>query len=235
MFQSSKLCILYPDTSELTSSQLVFASQCYHWPRLIAPSAENAQADQSTLKRSPSPELRSIEEEETEEGPSQGMTEKDNDGDSDGDSYSGSDSVGSSSTIVPTPPTSSRQHEEQVTPPPPVLQLPIQALPLPSPETYSYIHNLLHFTHSPAPSTFSPLQNILGMEVGQLHKLDTKDLMKKLAIIQGIWKNCVYLGVGDAKIWIGMRDAWGSVVGIVAERHRNAAGSTAGGDINMSI
>ena len=194
---------------------------------MIAPSAENAQADQSTLERSPSPELRSIEEEETEEGPSQGMTEKDID--------SGSDSAGSSSTIVPTPPTSPRQYEEQVTPSPPVLHLPIQALPLPSPETYSYIHNLLHFTHSPAPSTFSPLPNILGMEVGQLHKLDTKDLMKKLAIIQGIWKNCVYLGVGDAKIWIGMRDAWGSVVGIVAERHRNAAGSTAGGDINMSI
>jgi len=56
--------------------------------------------------------------------------------------------------------------------------------------------------------------------------------MKKLATIQGIWKNCVYLGVGDAKIWMGMRDAWGSVVGIVAERHMNAAGSTAGGDIN---
>ena len=44
--------------------------------------------------------------------------------------------------------------------------------------------------------------------------------MARLSVIQGVWKNCCYLGVGDAKVWNGMRDAWGAVVGIVAERSK---------------
>lgn len=44
--------------------------------------------------------------------------------------------------------------------------------------------------------------------------------MQRLSVIQGVWKNCCFLGVGDAKIWNGMRDAWGAVVGIVAERSK---------------
>lgn len=102
----------------------------------------------------------------------------------------------------------------------PIIHLPIQPLALPSPETYSHLHNLLHFTHSPPPSTFSPLSALLEMDVSGLHKLDDRTLMKKLAVIQGIWKNCCYLGIGDAKIWNAMRDAWGAVVGIVAERSK---------------
>lgn len=102
----------------------------------------------------------------------------------------------------------------------PFLHLPIQPLALPSPETYSHLHNLLHFTHSPPPSTFSPLSALLDGDVSALLKLDNKELMKKLAVIQGVWKNCCYLGVGDAKIWNAMRDAWGVVVGIVAERSK---------------
>lgn len=46
--------------------------------------------------------------------------------------------------------------------------------------------------------------------------------MKKLAVIQGVWKNCCFLGVSDAKIWNAMGDAWGAVVGIVAERSKRA-------------
>jgi hypothetical protein len=62
------------------------------------------------------------------------------------------------------------------------------------------------------------------MDVSGLHKLDTRELMKKLGVIQGVWKNCCYLGVGDVKIWQGMRDAWGAVVGIVAERGKKVNG-----------
>jgi hypothetical protein len=65
------------------------------------------------------------------------------------------------------------------------------------------------------------------MDVSELHKLDTRELMKKLAVIQGVWKNCCYLGIGDIKIWMGMRDAWGAVVGLVAERSKRVA------DVNM--
>lgn len=66
------------------------------------------------------------------------------------------------------------------------------------------------------------------MDVADLHRLDSRELMKKLAVFQGVWKNCCYLGIGDVKIWMGMRDAWGAVVGIVSERNKKA-----GGDISM--
>ena len=65
------------------------------------------------------------------------------------------------------------------------------------------------------------------MDVSELHKLGTRELMKKLAVIQGVWKNCCYLGIGDVKIWMGMRDAWGAVVGLVAERNKRVV------DVNM--
>ena len=189
---------------------------------MIALLATPAQTPTPTFEVSPSPELGSIQEDQEEESEEQSSPSQVTEVDSD------SDSAESSSTVIPTPPTSpslsSGDRSERTTPP--VIHLPIQSLPLPSPETYSYIHNLLHFTHSPAPSTFSPLQNILGMDVSELHKLDTRDLMKKLAVIQGVWKNCCYLGIGDIKIWMGMRDAWGAVVGLVAERSKRV-------DVNM--
>ena len=179
-----------------------------------------------TFELSPSPELDSIQEDQEEESEDQSPLTQAAEVDSD----SASDSAESSSTVIPTPPTSptlsSKDYPSERTTAP-VLHLPIQSLPLPSPETYSYIHNLLHFTHSPAPSTFSPLQNILGMDVSELHKLGTRELMKKLAVIQGVWKNCCYLGIGDVKIWMGMRDAWGAVVGLVAERNKRVV------DVNM--
>jgi hypothetical protein len=180
-----------------------------------------------TFEVSLSPELGSIQEDQEDESEEQlGPTQS-----TEVDSDSASDSAESSSTVIPTPPTSptlsSDDHVNPERTTPPVLHLPIQSLPLPSPETYSYIHNLLHFTHSPAPSTFSPLQNILGMDVSELHKLETRELMKKLAVIQGVWKNCCYLGIGDVKIWMGMRDAWGAVVGLVAERNKRVV------DVNM--
>jgi hypothetical protein len=191
---------------------------------LIALLATLAQTPTPTFEVSPSPELGSIQEGQEEESEEQSSPSQATEVDSD------SDSAESSSTIIPTPPTSptlsSDNHSSERTTPP-VVHLPIQSLPLPSPETYSYIHNLLHFTHSPAPSTFSPLQNILGMDVSELHKLDTRELMKKLAVIQGVWKNCCYLGIGDIKIWMGMRDAWGAVVGLVAERSKRVV------DVNM--
>jgi hypothetical protein len=170
----------------------------------------------------PSPELQSIKEEpdsgsetETDEPEEEEVTSR------------SPRSPASSSTIVPSPASSpkteslSPRHEEQPPQyPESILQLPLQDLPLPSPETYSYLHNLLHFTHSPAPSTFSPMSNLLGMDVSGLHKLDNRELMKKLGVIQGVWKNCCFLGVGDAKIWQGMRDAWGAAAGILAERSK---------------
>lgn len=198
---------------------MAFASQCYHWPVLIAPPVIEAQTAGPILERSASPELRSVKEELEEEPiPFTPSAEE---------SGTDSDSADSTSTMIPTPPISPKLATHQSASPP-VIHLPIHSLPIPSPETYSYIHNLLHFTHSPAPSTFSPLQNILGMDVADLHKLDSRELMKKLAVIQGVWKNCCYLGIGDVKIWMGMRDAWGAVVGIVAERNKKA-----GGDVSM--
>jgi hypothetical protein len=191
---------------------------------LIALLATPAQTPTPSFEVSPSPELGSIQEDQEEESEEQSSPSQATEVDPD------SDSAQSSSTVIPTPPTSpslaTEDHSSERTIPP-VLHLPIQSLPLPSPETYSYIHNLLHFTHSPAPSTFSPLQNILGMDVSELHKLDTRELMKKLAVIQGVWKNCCYLGIGDIKIWMGMRDAWGAVVGLVAERSKRVV------DVNM--
>jgi hypothetical protein len=170
----------------------------------------------TTIDRSPSPKLKSIKEEE-EEPP---VTLKEETDDQSFESDTSASTITLSSPEFPT-------HR-----PLPVLHLPIQQLPLPSPETYSYLHNLLHFTHSPPPSTFSPLQNLLGMDVAHLHTLSNQDLMKKLTVIQGVWKNCCALGVGDGKIWQGMRDAWGAVVGIVAERGKRAGGQGAGG-MNM--
>lgn len=188
---------------------------------MIAPPTPAAQTASPSLDRSPSPELRSIKEEVEDES---GLTHQALKEEIDSDS----DSAESASTIIPTPPSSPGLAAETSTAP--VLHLSIQPLALPSPETYSYIHNLLHFTHSPAPSTFSPLHNILGMDVAELHTLDSRELMKTLTIIQGVWKNCCYLGIGDVKIWMGMRDAWGAVVGIVAERNKRAAGVT---DVKM--
>jgi len=178
----------------------------------------------------PSPELQSIKEEPD----SDSETETDEPEEEDIPSSSPR-SPASSSTIVPSPASSPKTETEteylsakngQQPPqyPESILQLPLQDLPLPSPETYSYLHNLLHFTHSPAPSTFSPMSNLLGMDVSGLHKLDNRELMKKLGVIQGVWKNCCFLGVGDAKIWQGMRDAWGAAAGILAERSKRVQG-----------
>jgi hypothetical protein len=75
------------------------------------------------------------------------------------------------------------------------------------------------------------------MNVGDLYKLNDQELMKKLVVIQGVWKNCCYLGIGDVKIWVGMRDAWGAVVGIMSER-KKAQGPVstvaAGLDVSMN-
>jgi hypothetical protein len=188
----------------------------------------------ASTERSPSPELDSIKEEEEDEpvpALAQAPAERD------------SDYNTSSATSVSTPPTfpevkvegeqaSFASNFEIATPQAqPWLHLPIQQLPLPSPETYPILHNLLHFTHSPAPSSFSPVQNLLGMDVAGLFKLETVELMKKLNVIHGVWKNCWYLGIGDIKIWVGMRDAWGAVVGIVGERSKRGGG----GDVNMKM
>jgi hypothetical protein len=182
----------------------------------------------ASTERSLSPELTSIKEEEEEETVP-APTERD------------SDSNTSSATFVSTPPTSPEikvEDDRDSTSPrfdnctpesQPFLHLPIQQLPLPSPETYPILHNLLHFTHSPAPSSFSPVQNLLGMDSAGLFKLETIELMKKLNIIHGVWKNCWYLGIGDVKIWMGMKDAWSAVVGIVGERSKRGGG----GDVKM--
>jgi len=69
------------------------------------------------------------------------------------------------------------------------------------------------------------------MNVSDLYKLETMELMKKLNVIHGVWKNCWYLGIADVKIWMGMRDAWGAVVGIIAERSKKGSG----GDVNMNV
>lgn len=199
-------------------SKLVFASQCYHWSRLTA-SASTSKIDEVVRAEFPKikQELDSIAEDIEDQNHDNHIdSDSDSDPDLKSDSSFHSDVSSSASTITPTTPFSDPTPTTQS----PILQLPIQALALPSPETYSQLHNLLHFTHSPPPSTFSPLNALLGMNVSDLHKLDNKDLMGRLSVVQGVWKNCCYLGIGDVRIWNGMRDAWGAVVGIVAERSK---------------
>lgn len=205
---------LASQTCPLTGlSKLVFASQCFHWSRLTTGPSPVSPASVVTSHQ-PTPTANDELDTITEDLESEEIDELADDRSDTSEASSHSDISSSASTIVP------ESDETSLPSQTPILHLPIQPLALPSPETYSHLHNLLHFTHSPPPSTFSPLNALLGMNVSELHHLDNRALMQRLSVIQGVWKNCCFLGVGDAKIWNGMRDAWGAVVGIIAERSK---------------
>lgn len=212
--------VLVRGLSLMWPSKLVFSSQCFHWSRLTEPSSPSPFPESSTHSNSTSSsvekDLQTILEDAEDSDELREVDIK----------SEASSELSDAPTIMPDSGTPDSEDEVKPHPTSPFLHLPIQQLALPSPETYSQLHNLLHFTHSPPPSTFSPLPALLGSDIAALHHLENKELMKKLAVIQGVWKNCCYLGIEDTRIWNGMGDAWGAVIGIVAERSKRSQGSS---------
>lgn len=223
---SQSICPITARTRLISCSQVVYASQCAHWPKIFLgqPASGVAMAGVRPSRETSVPAsdsasvLERIEEEIM------------------GDDV---DAQGSAAFSAADP-DAMDEDARLTTPPPPLpaltptedgptrrpgdpITLPILHVPVPCPDEFMLIHKhlylpmrslipqLLMLKNSSTPRCPPP-----GQIYEELRVLEMPDLRDRLQHIHAVWKNLSALGFGTERTWHDMGEAWAHLVSIVA-------------------
>lgn len=182
-------------------NNLVFATQCAYWPRLMTASIPISAPKRPAPSESPvSASLPDIVE--TEEGDSDASISS---------SYSDGDSE-VQRVDLPRLPRSVKDDKG-------FLHLPLVRLPIPSPSTFPIIHRHLHHpSRALIPDLLGlPEHCIIRSQIlDAISGLSVQQLMDKLTTLHGVWQNFCSLGFGRPGSWQQLGEAWAYVVGVIA-------------------
>ena len=188
----------------------MYASQCAYWPKHLARGVDSLeqeiQEDESSGSESDG-ELSPVEEDdEEEEHKPEG--EPDQSMDSNTSSETLTDSHPHTTTTKPDTPSTPNTTG--------ILYLPVLPLEIPSIATFSIVHTTLHQPSRPLISLL--LDSTPEQAREKVEKLSPAELMAVLEKVHGVWQNACTLGIGEDRIWKGMGEVWGLVVGSLAGR-----------------